>query len=260
MTQRPRILFGEHSTQQPAIERYVDHDRYDVRFAALDRADFGDAELVVPLSVVQIDAARRAGPERTLLPSAELVELCDDKLAWNRRLIALGFGDAIPALLEDPPATFPYIRKARRGNYGSGIRLVRAPGEDEPIPDSFCQRAVEGRYEYVLHLIRAGRRTWFDLCYRYDMAAPLSVRGGADRPAATEPADPAPAMELSVAILDALGFEGTCCFNYKLEDGRPLFLELNPRFGGSLVGEVTRYLDAHLAAMGRRAEPPSRSP
>lgn len=35
-------------------------------------------------------------------------------------------------------------------------------------------------------------------------------------------------------LLDTLGFEGLCCINYKLNNGRPLLLEINPRFGGSL--------------------------
>ena len=47
-----------------------------------------------------------------------------------------------------------------------------------------------------------------------------------------------------------LGYEGTCCFNYKLVDGAPVILELNPRFGGSLVGDVAIYVAAHLEAIG----------
>ena len=89
----------------------------------------------------------------------------------------------------------------------------------------------------------------YSLCYRYDMGEPLSVRGRGAAPRLIEPADPAPAMGPCAAILDALAYEGTCCFNYKLEGGRPMLLELNPRFGGSLVGDVTGYLQAHLAAL-----------
>lgn len=47
----------------------------------------------------------------------------------------------------------------------------------------------------------------------------------------------------------ALGFEGTCCFNYKWEAGALRIFELNPRFGGSLAGDVNAYVAAHLEAL-----------
>jgi carbamoylphosphate synthase large subunit len=249
---RPRILFGDHRTQAPAIAAFVDQDRFDVRFEPFDTADFSDADLVVPLRIDQFAPARAAnvdGRRRAVLPDPALLDLCDDKLAFNERLIALGFGAFVPALLGEAPATYPFVRKGRRGDFGKGIRVVRGPGEDESVPDSFAQVAVEGADEEVLHLLRVDGRIRFTLCYRYTMAGALAVRGEVDRPLATVPAAVETALEPCAAMLDALGFEGTCCFNYKMQDGRPMILELNPRFGGSLVGEVSAYLDAHLAAL-----------
>jgi len=248
---RPRILFGDHRTQAPAINQFVDHARFDVRFESFDTADLADADLVVPLRIDQIAPARAANTDRrrAVVPTPELVEVADDKLAWNHRLIKIGFGHLVPELLGDAPETYPYIRKTRRGDYGQGIRMVRGPGEDEPFPDSFTQRAVSGADEEVLHLLRVDGQIRYALCYRYRMDAPLTVRGAADRPISTVPADIDTAIEPCTAILDALGYEGTCCFNYKMEQGRPMILEMNPRFGGSLVGEVSAYLAAHLAAL-----------
>jgi carbamoylphosphate synthase large subunit len=247
---RPRILFGEHSTQRPAIARLIDRERFEVRFG-FDGADFAAFDLVVPLRIEEIAAARAAnvGRRRAVLPTDALVALCDDKLLFNRRLVALGFGEAIPELLPDAPGSYPYIRKARRGDFGQGCRMVRGPGEDAAIPDSFCQRAVAGADEYVLHLLRVDGAVRYRLCYRYDMGEPLAVRGEAASARVIEPADDLPALATCAAILEALGFEGTCCFNYKLEEGALRILELNPRFGGSLVGDVTGYVAAHLEAL-----------
>ena len=61
---RPRILFGDHSTQAPAIERFVDHSRFDVRFESFDTADLSDADLIVPLRIDQIAPARAASAGR----------------------------------------------------------------------------------------------------------------------------------------------------------------------------------------------------
>lgn len=243
-----RILFGPHPTQMPAIARYIDHDRFEASFAPLDAVDLSRFDLVVPLRVEQIEAARGG---RTVLPSRELVALCDDKLALNRWLIEHGFGDAVPELLGREPDSFPYIRKTRRGDYGMGCRMIRGPGEDDGSvdPDVFRQRAVAGPLEYVLHLLRVDGRIRFHVAYAYDMGQPLGVRGEVDRPATIAPAEPGPVLDRCARILDAMGYEGTCCFNYKLEQGELRILEINPRFGGSLVGVVSDYLDAHLAAL-----------
>lgn len=252
MVPRPRILFGEHSTQRPAIERLVDGKRFDVAFGVSEDADFAGVDLVVPLRIEEFAAARGANGDRrrVVLPAPELVELCDDKLRFNRRLVEIGFGEAIPALLPDDTDAYPFVRKARRGDFGAGITVVCGPGEDVVAPNSFAQVAVAGADEYVLHLLRVDGAVRYSLCYRYDMGEPLAVRGAGGAARGIHPADPAPAWDTCLAVLDALGFEGTCCFNYKLDGGRPLILELNPRFGGSLVGDVNGYLAAHLAALG----------
>lgn len=252
---RPRILFGDHRTQGPAIERLVDRARFDVHFAAFDAADFTGFDLVAPLRVDQIAPARAAnadGRRRAVLPTAALVEAMDDKLLFHRRLTALGFGDLLPALLGRGERPYPHVVKARRGDFGKGIRIVRSVADepDPPPPDSIRQEAVAGADEYVLHLLRVDGQVRYRLCYRYEMDAALTVRGAVDRPRLIEPADDAPVLATCTAILDALGYEGTCCFNYKFADDGLRILELNPRFGGSLVGDVNGYLAAHLAALG----------
>lgn len=247
-----RILFGNHPTQMPAIARHLDPDRYEASFAPFDAVDLSRFDLVVPLRVEQIDPARPAAAlGRAVLPGEALVALCDDKLALNHWLIDRGFGDTVPALLGPSPDTYPYIRKTRRGDFGLGCRMIRGPGEDDGADDPaiFRQRAVAGPREYVLHLLRVDGRIRFRLAYCYDMAQPLAVRGHADGAASITPADPGAALDTCAAILDAMDYEGTCCFNYKLEDGCLRILEVNPRFGGSLVGEVTAYVAAHLEAL-----------
>ena len=249
------ILFGYHVTQMPNITANIDHERFRPSFAPFDAVDFSRFDLVVPLRLDQFDAVRAVaeGTERrAVLPTSDLVELIDDKLAFNRWLIDHGFGANVPELLAGP-GTYPAIRKMRHGDWGMGIKLLQDAGdEDGDDPEGgFRQRAVEGEHEDVLHLLRVDGRVRFSLCYRYAMGKPLSVRGQQDAALSMAPADPAPAWDLCVGILDALGFEGTCCFNYKLERDHVWLLELNPRFGGSLAGGVTDYVAAHLAAIGR---------
>ena len=250
---RARVLFGEHSAQVPAIQRHLDTARFDPTYGIVAEADLLAFDLVVPLRIEEIAPARAAnadGRRRACVPDAATVELCDDKLAFNRRLIALGYGELVPELLPDPPGTYPFVRKTRRGDFGQGVRLVRSAEDDVPMPGSFCQRAVPGAEEDVLHVLRLDGRVRFAVSYRYTMGQALSVRGQADRPLATVLVDPAPGLVACEPILEALGFEGLGCLNYKWVDGQPLVIELNPRFGGSLVGEVTACLEAMLAWQG----------
>ncbi len=250
----PDILFGYHITQMPNIAATIDHHRFRPSFAPFDAVDLTRFALVVPLRLEQFDAARavaEAPGRRAVLPASDLVTLADDKLAFNRWLIAEGFGAHVPELLEGP-GTYPCVLKLPHGDWGMGVRMLHGPedetGEPDP-PGSFRQRAVTGADEYVLHLLRVDGQIRYSLCYRYDMAKPLAVRGQQDAARAMEPADPAPGWDLCTAILERMGYEGTGCFNYKIEDGRVMLLELNPRFGGSLVGDVTNYVAAHLEAL-----------
>lgn len=62
-------------------------------------------------------------------------------------------------------------------------------------------------------------------------------------------ADARPLLQLFNRILRALDYEGTCCFNYKFADGIPMILEINPRFGASIVLDIDTYVDAYLSAV-----------
>jgi hypothetical protein len=49
---------------------------------------------------------------------------------------------------------------------------------------------------------------------------------------------------LFAEILKKLDYKGTCCFNFKIEDGAPRIFEINPRFGGSLWRNINACLNA----------------
>lgn len=51
-------------------------------------------------------------------------------------------------------------------------------------------------------------------------------------------------------MLRALDYTGTCCIDYKIENGSPKLLEINPRYGASLSGDINRYLAAYLSSLG----------
>jgi predicted ATP-grasp superfamily ATP-dependent carboligase len=52
-----------------------------------------------------------------------------------------------------------------------------------------------------------------------------------------------PYLPLFTSMLNAIGFEGLCCIDYKVFDNRPFVLEINPRMGGSLSLYFHRFVE-----------------
>jgi predicted ATP-grasp superfamily ATP-dependent carboligase len=81
------------------------------------------------------------------------------------------------------------------------------------------------------------------------MAGPSIVLGARRQPVVTSFDRGCDHVDLFSQILERLSYEGTACFDYKVVDGKPLVFEINPRYGGSLSGDVTAYLDAYVDAL-----------
>lgn len=244
------ILFGYHPDWLGQIAAYIDHRRFQPSFAPFDHVDLSQYDLVVPLRIDQYVCVRDAdAPVRATVPSSPLVALCDDKLALACWMRDNGFGAILPAF-QTATRAYPHVRKARFGEFGLGTHIVHGPWDEVEDGDShFRQQAVPGRLEYALHLLRIGGRVRYARCYRYDMGQALGVRGAALTPLDCQPVDPGPALAPCVELLAALDYEGLCCINYKIDRGVLRVLEINPRFGGSLVEDVTAYVTAHLHAL-----------
>ena len=94
------------------------------------------------------------------------------------------------------------------------------------------QEYIPGRFEYATHALFLRNRMVRSLTLRYDMARDGAIKGR-EWPVQQRLARYAHTAAFT-AMLRALGFEGLCCIDYKLRDGRPLVMEVNPRIGNSL--------------------------
>lgn len=244
------VLFGYYPRWTALISTHLDHQLFAPSFAALDRVDPERFDAVLPLRIehyAQLRAARLRGPCRAIIPDEDVIALCDDKLTLSRRLIALGFGAHIPALYGDAPR-FPCIAKPRSGEFGAGCRILHSPGATPP--GCFLQAFVPGTDEFAIHVLRVAGRIRYFGTVRYVMPQPMMVRGESHRPDRLEPVNGDAIRPLIDRILAALAFEGTCCVNLKFDNGAPMILEINPRFGASLSYDATRYALAYCDALG----------
>ena len=236
-----RILFSRQDGWEAMIRRGFAHTRHALEFGELTGRDFSRYDLVVPLTVADtlvLGTQRHALAHNPLpIPDARCVHLCNDKYLLNRELSALGFAQFVPTMLDEPAP--PFVLKARVaensercyiiGDTTDQARHQALIGNEE----YFCQRLVPGRSEFAAHMLVAGGRLVTETTVEYVSDRPVFIKAGATflgkkigRCAF------APLFEHMLAVI---GFEGLCCINYKVANDRPMLLEINPRFGGSLA-------------------------
>ena len=183
-------------------------------------------------------ASRREVARRNLLPvpDSRCVALCDDKLLFNRELIRLGHGSCIPALQDRPQP--PYILKPRVGVNSENCHIVRNAEDEARLPDLiaspeyFIQALVFGRSEFATHMLIRDGSVVSELTIEYVAEEGVFLKG--DYKFTTTRLRRCAYTSLFHRILEGLGFQGLCCFNYKVVCGQVQIFELNPRFGYSL--------------------------
>lgn len=215
--------------------------RHRVTFADLGAVDVAQYDLVVPLLLEHVRWVRERGVELPgnliPIPTLDAIELCDDKRAFNDRLSELGFGGMVPAM--GSGLRFPYVVKKRRDHGSNHVRLVRDAADASSSahltddPDYFCQAYVRGAREYATHaIVRDGRiQCSLTVEYAYPTDTPIKLVDAVDYHRLCR----CPYLDDFETVLRAIGFEGLCCINYKVDEGGVRLLEVNPRLGGSLL-------------------------
>ncbi|MFA6230479.1 MAG: ATP-grasp domain-containing protein [Rhodanobacter sp.] len=237
-----RILFTDREAWTDVIRKKFRRTRHQASFGDIATAMLEDYDLIVPLTIEDLsflDTVRhRIAHNPIPIPCMDSVRLCDDKQKFNQCMSNNGFADYIPRM--GGPIDCPYILKKGIDEAGSHSHIVLDREQEEALwkiredPDYFVQDFVPGRVEYATHVLFKQGRVVCSLNVEYGFDVDMPIKGR-DRPSYTL-LGKCPHLELFAAMLATIGFEGLCCFNYKLRDGRPLVLEINPRFGRSLCG------------------------
>lgn len=237
-----KILFSGKPDWFDAIKTGFRHLPHQVESGSITEDSFRSYDIVVPLSLATLEDARHRSPlqkNALPLPSEESVRLCDDKYEFNQALVKVGFGRYIPKVAQGAGLATPYILKKRVGTWGKECYIIRNR-EDEVAhsdritdPDYFCQELVPGSSEFATHILFIDGRIVKALNIKYQFAIDTPIKGqNVERLRAIHRC---PYLDLFARILQAIQFNGLCCVNYKVSDGQPFLLEINPRFGGSLA-------------------------
>lgn len=214
--------------------------RHTVEFGEMQNAVRYD--LVIPLTFADQKEARdwsgAMNGKSIPVPSEECVQLCDNKYEFNRAMSEAGFGRYIPKMANGAELAPPYILKKRVGEWGKNCTMVLNRQDEGAVldrlrdPEYFCQEIVAGKFEFATHILFVGNRIVKSLNIMYAFDSEFPIKGQDVN--LYRVIHRCPYLKLFRRILQTIGFQGLCCVNYKVADGRPYLLEINPRFGGSL--------------------------
>lgn len=226
----------------------------DCRFADLRQLDLTSRPAVVPLHQLEYAPLWRAGQGNWVIPEAATVELCHQKPKLNAWLRQRFGGDWLPG---EGLARLPAVIKLANAEAGRRCFIVHDASFIPSTlrgPEYFAQEYIVGLREYAWHFLAWHGEIHFSCIVSYDYQTAYYIRSPACKPVAVRyelsALPPPPAEE----IVRALDYSGTGCMNYKIAaDGSFKFIELNPRFGASLVERFGDYLAAYrqlLSSLG----------
>ena len=242
------IMFSINRSWEPSISRSFKKTRHQIKFAEIPADDIRDFDIVVPLSIRDLKYLSEnlaLIPSNLIpIPSLNSINLCDDKYLFNQTLILKGFGEFIPVMGAD--LKYPYILKKRYDIAGENSYIVADPFEARKYkvllthPDYFTQEFIAGPHEYATHLLIKGGEIVRAINVKYCFYSAEPIKGKSKQ--IYQRICRCRYLDIFTSVLNSIGFEGLCCVNYKVCDDRPMILEINPRFGGSLCNYFFSFL------------------
>lgn len=202
------------------------------------------AKTVIPIFFPEVlsGAAGEFPGVRILAAPAPVIRQLDDKLSACALAESLGIPQPLryPSPDAVPDTAFPVVFKRPDGQGGDSVYFPR----NRRALNNLCCTAqryiitefIEGRNVCVDTIRLAGH---FDArCYR------VLLPEGKGVSQLREAVEMPELVEWARAILDSVGYEGVCGFDFRQSpDGRLFFIECNPRFSGGLQTTIASGLD-----------------
>lgn len=233
-----RILFSDSSWKTPLL-RFAFCFRHNYQFADLSKVtDVTGYDHVIPLCKQSYLTALQHPAlfgDKLLAPSAEVFDLCDDKEKLYRLLRHSRFSKYIPS---DATDTFPLILKPVSGANSQSCEMIETAEQlsaalELTATGKFAlSEMIAGKKEYALHLLIQNKVIKKSLCIEYEFTKDYPIKS-IDVPIAKRIVRER-YNDLWQDLLAHIDYEGVCCINYKVRDGIPQLIEINPRIGGSL--------------------------
>jgi predicted ATP-grasp superfamily ATP-dependent carboligase len=237
---KTKILFSIAPVQEANLRKGLRFANIELDFNEFTDERICSNDFVIPLTIPdlkRLDEARHLVKNNNIpIPTLESINICDDKYVFYETLIKKGFGDLLPKIESNLPYT--YILKKKITERGVDNYII-SDAEAElkyqnfiSSHDYFCQQMVLGNKEYATHILFRNKKIDASLNIEYIFSNDIPIKGQdivMNRRIVASPFN-----QIFSEILESIEFEGICCINYKEVDGKPLIIEINPRFGASL--------------------------
>ncbi|MFA5983734.1 MAG: hypothetical protein WC782_06930 [Methylococcaceae bacterium] len=238
-TPKRNILFSLKPEWEKPIKKGFVFTGHKLTFASFDKNKIADYDLIVPLTIEDVMLMHELGhnlnSNQIPIPSLECIQLCDDKFIFSKKMHSLGFGEYIPEIGDN--LAYPFFLKKKIDTWGANTFLIENDAQFQAKLNSieqdqfFCQTCVKGQVEYGTHILFMDNKIVFTLTIEKTFAGETSIHGKDPHIAGIVDC---PFLALFADMLSALNYQGLCCLNFKIIDGKPYIFEINPRFGGSL--------------------------
>jgi hypothetical protein len=233
---------------------------HELTFADFRTTDLTQFEAIIPLCLADqryINELLQDNPTLpALVPSERCMELCHDKAGFMRHLNSLNLGEDITP--DQDPKGFPYILKPNAGEFGVDPVITKSANDEDIHADKvnssqyLKEHYIAGNQEYCSHIIAAGNTIRYMGSVMYTFDADVHVKGINKSPNATEIVDHSQYAAIFERILASIDYEGFCCFDYKIVNGRPCVFELNPRYGATMSRFIQEALPVYCQVIEER--------
>ena len=245
-----KILFSKKDDWEANIRRGFRFLPHTITFAELTPQAIAEHDLVIPLHIEDMyhlnDIHDSIKDNPIPIPSTESIKLCDDKYLFSQKLIENNFADYVPQANGDLPYPFFFKKKIDLG--GIHTYLIENREQELELSNSvdndeyFRQQCIIGNSEYAAHIFFNNHRIVRAITMEYIFDKDRAIKNKDDDFRMKMDKNNPDHLDLFAAILDCIGYEGICCFNYKIVDNRPIIFEINPRVGGSLAVYLFSFL------------------
>ncbi|WP_404306939.1 ATP-grasp domain-containing protein [Neorhodopirellula lusitana] len=255
LQRKPSVLFSRKVEWNRVIEQTLSH--YVPFCSEFYKVNLRRFDILLPLKIS--DAVhfnkhhRQLHGKKAIVPRTDVIELCNDKLTLCERLSQLGFDRYLP--VSGDHLDYPFVLKQRVSAFGKGTYIVDGPVREREArtllngEPAFKQELVQGDQEYATHVIMAKGRAVFSGTCRYHFPTDAYVKGQYCRPMKRDVLSCSPHIELFEKMLRAIDYEGFCCIDYKMDGEKPRLLEINPRFGETMLLFINEALPVYQAAI-----------
>ena len=238
-----KILFTKKPSWEIQLNRIFRFLPHTLSFAEFNPQIITEYDLVIPLfieDVLYLNTVRHLLKNDNLIPipSTECANLCNDKYVFTQKLIDAGFGDYVPQI--NVNFSYPFFIKKKVDIGAVNTYLIENEEQELTLlnsinPDEyFRQELIKGDHEYATTIFFKNQRIIRSITLEDFFERDCSIKNKDDN-TGVKMHGHCPYLDLFANILISIGFEGICCFNYKIINNRPLIFEINPHCDGDLA-------------------------